>query len=79
MRNIPMVDEYDGPGEVHPHGRAGRPARGDREVLLAPRLRAGLLARSCQAVRRAPVRTSRVAAFKTIWVMPIRPQPPAME
>ena len=35
VRNIPLVDEYDGAGQVHRHRRGSGPARGDREGVLA--------------------------------------------
>jgi prolyl-tRNA synthetase len=37
VRNIPLVDEFDGAGQVHCHGRGGGPAGGDRQGVLATR------------------------------------------
>ncbi len=35
VRCIPLVDEYDGGGQVHRHRRRGRSPRGDCESVLA--------------------------------------------
>ena len=34
VRNIPLVDEFDGPGKCIVTGETGGPARGDREGVL---------------------------------------------
>ena len=34
VRNIPLVDEFDGAGQMHRDRRAGGPPRGDRKVVL---------------------------------------------